>query len=136
MNGGLSETLRGLRKDPALAAILYEQLFAGRFWAMVANSDVPIESLFFLTYASSGGVSELPIFTKRASPVAERLAAGPTNPMFIELSGESLWPRMLDIVRTGQVEVAVDPGEEHGIRLTREAILGMVRKYGQPNASQ
>jgi hypothetical protein len=42
-----------------------------------------------------------------------------------------LWKRLLDIVVTGQCEVAIDPMEAHGIRLTREMILSMVSKYSE-----
>ncbi|TAL28573.1 MAG: hypothetical protein EPN97_14475 [Alphaproteobacteria bacterium] len=72
---------------------------------------------------------ELPIFTDPKHHLVSQLSAQTADSMVIEAEGKSLWPRMLNIVVTGECEVAVDPGEEHGIRITREMILGMVKTH-------
>ena len=59
----------------------------------------------------------------------ERFESG--RPARVKVGGEEMWPRLLDVVRTGDCEVAVDPGEKHGVRITREMILGMANTYGR-----
>lgn len=37
---------------------------------------------------------------------------------------------LLNITENGKCEVAINPNQEHGIRLTQEIILGMIGSYG------
>jgi hypothetical protein len=130
MNNALIETLKGLRRDPALSVILYKQLFMGRFWAIAKKSTGKLENLSFLTYPSADNVRELPVFIDPKRHLLTEICSKLSDSMIIEVEGKSLWPRMLDIAKTGECVIAVDPGEEHGIRLTQEMILGMVKAYG------
>ncbi|MGB9074810.1 MAG: hypothetical protein WCC22_19390 [Terriglobales bacterium] len=129
MNNALIETLKGLKRNPALAVILYKQLFMGRFWAIAQKSTDNLENIRFLTYPSANNVRELPVFIDPKRHLLTEMSSQLGDSMIIEVEGKSLWPRMLDIAKTGECEIAVDPGEEHGIRLTREMILGMVSTY-------
>ena len=130
MTSELLDTLGALRKKPARAVELYEQLYRARFVAVVQRgSEAALESMLFLTYDTKDGVQELPIFT-RDEFVLDGLR---DDSVRVTLKGPALWPRLLDIVETGRCEIAVDPGQAHGIRMRREMVLGMVSKYGEGN---
>ena len=131
MNDKLIDTLRGFRSDPSLVVELYSLLFHGQYWALVADATVPLESMAFLTYPSSGDVRELPIFTSPAPTLSAELQSATPRPQWIHVQGEALWVRMLDVTADSNIQVAVDPGEAHGIRLRRDMMLGMVGKYGK-----
>lgn len=124
----LLDTLKALRSDPGRAVELYEQLYRESFFALVqAGSEDDLQSHMFLNYPTVDGLRELPLFTKREF-ILHRLA---DDALSVQISGPQLWPRLLDIVETGKIEAALDPGQPHGIRLTREMILGMTAQYGQ-----
>jgi hypothetical protein len=53
----------------------------------------------------------------------------PVDTVVVTVKGEALWPRLLELVRAEQCEVAVDPGQSHGIRVSKEMILGMISTY-------
>ena len=126
MQEELISTLQGLRSDPSLVVVLYEQLAKADFLAMVrVGTERSIKSMEFLTYPSSGDVRELPLFTQPEFVLELQV----DDLALAELRGPTLWPRLLDIVKTGECEIAVDPGQAHGIRLTREMVLGMVGAY-------
>lgn len=131
MNEDLLGTLRRLRADPSLAVGLSRLLFEARFWILVEDPSEDIGAMAFLTYPTEGGVRELPAFTSASRTLLRQLRDSCEGAASVEVRGEDLWPRMLDIIRTGDCEVAVDPGEEHGVRITREMILGMVNMYGR-----
>jgi hypothetical protein len=54
----------------------------------------------------------------------------PEDAVPVQVDGPALWKRLLDVVEPKKVEVEVDPGQAHGIRLRRRMILGMVAEYG------
>jgi hypothetical protein len=85
----------------------------------------------FLTYPAEDRVRELPAFTSANRTLLSQLQHNCDGVACLEVRGEDMWPRMLDIIQTGHCEVAVDPGEQHGVRITREMILGMVNTYGR-----
>jgi hypothetical protein len=117
----LLDTLRALRADPGRAVGLYEQLYRESFFALVqAQSETDLQAYLFLNYPTADGLRELPLFTKREFVLPRMLVAS-----LVLINGPQLWPRLLDIVETRKLEAAVDPGQPHGIRLTREMILGM-----------
>lgn len=129
MNHDLLTTMKAMRADHSAVVNLYRQLYEGSFVALVQRgSEGSLESMEFLTYESSGGVSELPLFTKKSYV----LSGMPPDCVEVQLPGADLWLRLLDVVESGRCEAAVDPGQEHGIRLRREMILGMLGKYGPP----
>ena len=126
MQDQLVSTLQGLRNDPSRVVVLYEQLANAEFLALVrSGTEHDVASMQFLTYPSAGGVQELPLFTCQdfALPLDAPEAISVTVP------GNLLWPRLLDIIKTGICEAAVDPGQAHGIRLNREMVLGLVSAY-------
>lgn len=124
----LFDTLRALRSDPRRAVELYEQLYWESFFALVqAGSETDLQSHLFFNYPTADGLRELPLFTKR-----EFILQGLSDDaLALQINGPQLRPRLLDIVETGKIEAAVDPGQPHGIRLTREMILCMTVQYGQ-----
>ena len=132
MNTELLDTLKALPADPARATELYSQLFDASFIVLVqSGSEQDLGSMLFLTYLSSGGVRELPVFTQKDFILTD-LA---DNAISVEVHGVHLWRRLLDYVKTGECEAAVDPGTPHGIRLNREMVLGMCLKYGDESSA-
>lgn len=124
----LLDTLMGLRKDPTLVLQLYKQLFESEFYAIVElGTDNSIDEMSFLTYETLDKISELPLFTdEKFIPVS--LSKGS---IISQVEGIELWQRLLNIVENGKCEIAINPLQEHGIRLKREMILGMISKYGE-----
>jgi len=128
----LLNTLRALKSDPGRAVELYEQLYRESFFALVlAGSVGNLQSYLFLNYPTVDGLQELPLFTKREFV----LPGMPDEALLVQIKGPDLWRRLLDVVETRKLEAAVDPGQPHGIRLTREMILGMTAQYGQRDAA-
>jgi SseB protein N-terminal domain len=123
----LLETLGAIRKEPARGIELYRQLHDASLIAIVQRgSESSVASMLFLTYETKDGVQELPLFTRQDYVLPKLL----DDSVQVTLEGPVLWPRLLDIVQTGRCEAAVDLGQAHGIRLTREMVLGMVSKDG------
>ena len=129
MNKALIETLQALPTDSSRVVDLYSQLYGGSYLVPVqAGSETSLETALFLIYPTPDGIRELPIFTSR-DYVLNNL---PDNALFTTVRGADLWPRLLDVVKsTGNCEVAVDPGQSHGIRLSVSMILGMISSYGK-----
>ena len=128
INAELVRLLRAFRSDPPLVIQLYEKLFFGRFW-MLAQEPAAISQMAFLTYPTADGIRELPVFTAPDRATLARLVAE-SGAKPVEVEGISLWPRLLDIVKTGETEAAVDAGENYSIRLNLQMILTMVRVHG------
>jgi hypothetical protein len=132
-NAELLRLLRGLRADPTLTVPLHESLFSAQLWALI-EAPAPIADMSFLSYPSRDGLRELPVFTAEDRALLRQLAAE-SGALPTEVSGPAFWPKMLDVAKTGECEVAVDPGEAHGIRVTLQMALGMVQMYGSPSAT-
>jgi hypothetical protein len=122
----LLDTLKALSTDPSRVVDLYPQLYSASFIAFAQiGSEANLSSALFLTYPTQDEIRELPLFTSREFV----LPNFPAEAVPITVPGSALWLRLLDIVKTGECEAAVDPGQKHGIRLKQEMILGMVSKY-------
>jgi hypothetical protein len=128
VNTELVRLLKGFRATPSLVPQLYEQLFFGRFWALV-EKRTEISDMAFLTYRTADGIQELPVFTEPEHFTLAKLARE-SAASTVEIDGFSLWPRMLDIVKTKQTEAAEDPGNSYAIRLNLQMIFTMVRVHG------
>ena len=128
MNENLIIILKNLKSDPTQVVLLYERLYKSNFIALVRpNTEGQLNTMEFLTYPTVDEIGELPIFTS-SQYVYD---FGQAHPILIELLGKDLWPKLSDIIKTGTLEVAVDPGQDHGIRLTTEMILGMISMYAE-----
>jgi hypothetical protein len=127
MTSSLVEILVNLHSDPTLAIKLYEELYNSTFFALVRSStQYKVELMEFVTYPTKDGIKELPIFTSK-----ELMLDFPdAQPYIVEVNGKLLWPRLLDIIEPKISEVAVDPGQSHGIRLNNSMIRGMISMYG------
>jgi hypothetical protein len=125
MNEQLLDILIRLQTDKSVVVYLYEQLFRSDYFALVdPNTTNDLYSFKFLTYDSHDGLRELPVFTK------EEFILGLSNGAEIHaIPGNLLWVRLLDIVESGKLEVAIDPGQSHGIRINNQMILGMISMY-------
>ena len=129
MNDELLETMRRLKADPAAAIELYSLLFQGTFTAIVqAGSDSTLHAMNFLTYPAQDQITELPLFSRTEFILGSLKIPGS---VMVELAGPKFWQRMLDVAKNGRCEVALDPGQPHGIRLRREMILGMLAGGGR-----
>jgi hypothetical protein len=122
----LLETLRALPADPSRVVDLYSQLYAASFIAVVqAGTEASLSSALFLTYPTPDNIRELPVFTCREFVLPNL----PAEAVSITVQGSALWPRLLAIVKAGECEAAIDPGQKHGIRLRHDMILGMISEY-------
>jgi len=130
MNKSLIKTLCDFRNDVTLVIGLYQQLFNSRFCVLAKKPAEDLQTMLFLTYPTKDGIRELPVFTEPHRDLLLNLSTELLDAITIEIDGKDLWPKMLDIVKTDECEVAIDPGEHYGIRLTQEMILGMVCQYG------
>jgi type III secretion system (T3SS) SseB-like protein len=130
MNEELAKSLEALRRDPAVVVTLYRQLFDAILIALVADANVSLREIAFLTYPTGDGIAEVPVFTNHERPLLRQLEKenGATR---LEISGSELWPKLLDFVQSGECEIAVDPGEHHSIAINRELLLGIVKTKGR-----
>ncbi|MFO0828315.1 MAG: SseB family protein [Phycisphaerales bacterium] len=126
-NVALLDTLQALRADPSRVLQLYEQLFHANLFG-VTQVGAALESANFLTYPTADGVGALPLFTQRRF-----IPSGlPADALVTLAPGAVLWRRLLEVICDDGCVAAIDPGQPHGIRLTRAMILGMVAAYGAP----
>lgn len=123
----LLKTLKGLVSDPTLVLQLYEQLLKSSFYVLVRpGTEAALEQMEFITYATRDGIDELPIFTDIKFIPNDFYK----NSKIVQKSGQLFWKRLLDVIEDINCQIAVDPLQTHGIRLTKEMILGMIYKYG------
>ena len=127
-NAELLRLLKAFRSDPPLVVQLYQELFFARLWVL-AEGATDVSQMAFLTYPTPDGIRELPIFTAPDRPTLTRLAAE-SGAASVQVDGISLWSRLLEIVKTGETEAAVDAGESYAIRVNLQMILTMVRVHG------
>jgi len=125
MNEELIDTLGRLQSDPTVVVDLYPQLYGARFW-VISQASEKKEPIQFLTYATGDEARELPAFTLSSRSLLSDLASQAPAARIQEVDGPFFWARILLLLQSESFFVAVDPGEKHGIRLTREMILGMV----------
>lgn len=127
MRNPLIEILVNIRSDPTLAIKLYEVLYNSTFFALVRlGTQNDIELMEFVTYPTEDQIQELPIFTSK-----KFILEFPDSQLStVEVNGRVLWPRLLHNIEQGISEVAVNPGQAHGIQVNNSMILGMIAMYG------
>jgi hypothetical protein len=130
MNEELAQTLQALRSDPAVVVTLYGQLFDATLIVLVADASENLRDTAFLMYPTRDGIREIPIFTSHERWLLRQLEkeSGATR---LEVKGPDLWSRLVDLVQRGECEAAVDPGEDYGIAINRELLLGIVSTKGR-----
>lgn len=127
MTISLLDTLNRLVTDKSVVFNLYKQLFEAEFIALVLKgTESDIHKMAFLTYYTSDDFRELPIFTENKFVVSDL----DQESVPVRVGKSSLWSRLLEIIETGKCEVAINPGQEHAIRINKEMILGMISLYG------
>jgi hypothetical protein len=127
MTDRLLEILSGLPENPSLVIELYEEVFKSSFFTFVRKgTEERWNTIEFLTYDTKDHVRELPLFTQEQFVLLDQ----PADSHLVEIGGQELWEKLLTIIETGRCEVAIDPIQTHGIRLTKEMIQGMLSKYG------
>ena len=129
MNERLIATLESLMSNPALAAQLYEHLFNASFWTIAWRSGADARG--YVGCQKADGTWEIPVFTQPNRSLLRRLTADIPAAECVGVDGQTMWRQLLEeYMNDSKTQVAVDPGEEHGVLLTRVMILGMVNKYG------
>jgi hypothetical protein len=112
---------------------VYEKLHSASFWVLVRpGSEQRLSSMEFLTYDTVDQERELPIFTS-PEVILSSISSGAIAAL---IAGPELWTRLLEVVGDGGPEIAVNPGQSHGIRLTKSMMLGMIAMYGTPSSEQ
>jgi hypothetical protein len=125
MNERIIQILKNIQTDKRYV-IQLEELYKAKFLTLIrAGSEKELASMEFLTYPTEDNIAELPIFTAKEF----LLHFASIKSIMVELEGEKLWRRLLEIVQSGTLEVAIDPGQNHGIRINKEMILGMISMY-------
>jgi SseB protein N-terminal domain len=119
----LAAVLRQMKQNSAFALDVYRGLGVANLIALVrAGTEREVAGMEFLTYPAADGMRELPLFTS-----AQFVIAFPgEDTVQATVTAADLWPRMVDLVENGVCEVAVDPGQDHGIRLRKEMVLGII----------
>jgi hypothetical protein len=126
MNNQLIEILEKLKSDVSVVVYLYEELYNANFFVLTRpETELKLELLEFLTYPAEDQIIELPIFTKK-----EFILEFPEiNYSVTEVVGAQMWPSLISVINNEKLQVAVDPGQSHGIRLTKQMIAGMISMY-------
>ena len=129
MNNSIEKTLEALMNDTSVVIHLYQELYNGSFFLFVrTGTESNLAQSEFLVYPTSDGVHELPVFTNTEFM---SIISTPESKIIL-IPGPDLWPRLYEIIESCDYEVAVNPGQSHGIRLTSSTILGMISQYSQP----
>jgi SseB protein N-terminal domain len=118
--------LAKLKVDPAAIVELYPALSKEDYLVLVRpGSAKELKSLEFLTYPAGGDIRELPIFTSEKHSLFDRLKKQSGAEVML-VPGVSLFKRMQEIVEDGKIELAINPGWEHGIRINRSILLSVI----------
>jgi hypothetical protein len=115
-----------LKADPTAVVELYPNLTKEIYSVLVRpSSGTELAVMEFLTYPSLGDVRELPAFTGDKWSLLKHLQQQ-SEAEIISVDGLSLFKRLLDVVKEREVELAINPGWEYGIRLTRPMLLSAI----------
>ena len=132
MNQQLVDKLKELLKDPTIALEIYEQLFNADLIALVFDPKATHDRLSFLTYETTDGLCGLPVFTSNQTVLLSSLEAESTAKR-LTLNGHQLWPILLKQAEDINCQIEIDAGEDYGIRLSKEMLLGMIAMYAKRN---
>lgn len=128
MQHSLIEILIELKTNPSVVVELYEKIFCSKFLAIVRKeTEDNLNVTEFSSYETRDGIFEIPLFTENKF-IFENFA---DDAIVAEFGGLALWKRLLEILENKNIQIAINPGQSHGIRLTKEMILGMVNVYGK-----
>jgi hypothetical protein len=116
--------LERLPWDSSVVVELYPALLDIGYWLLVHPDFPNLQTAYFLTYEAADGVKEIPAFTDGSTPLMARMNAE-TGWAVLYVDGRPLFERMLEIVETGKVELAINPGNPFGVRLNREILLSL-----------
>jgi SseB protein N-terminal domain len=123
----LLDTLNNLVTDKTIVVHLYKQLFESEFIALVRKgTENTLSEMEFLTYYSDDGIRELPLFTDSKFVIKDL----DPNSVEVKVGNQALWERLCDLIETSKCELAINPGQPHGIRINKEMIFGMISMYG------
>jgi len=110
------------RADPAVVVKLYPALSKQAYWVFVrTGSTGDLRTAEFLTYPSRG-CYELPVFTSEKFHLFNQFKSE-SGAEAIHADGAALFRRLEGVLETGKLELAINPGWEHGIRLNRTMLL-------------
>jgi|SRR2546430_7776517 hypothetical protein len=122
----VEQLLAKLKIDPTTIVELYPALSKENYLVFVrAGSTKELKSVEFLTYPSGGNIRELPIFTSEKYPLFDQLKSQ-SGAEVMPVAGLLLFKRMREIIEDGKLELAINPGWEHGIRVNRSILLSVI----------
>lgn len=128
MQHSLIEILIELKTNPSIVIELYEKIFNSKFLAIVRKgTEENLNVTEFSSYETQDGIFEIPLFTENKF-IFENFSE---DAIVAEFGGLELWKRLLEILENKNIQIAINPGQSHGIRLTKEMILGKVNVYGK-----
>ena len=113
----VEDLLARLRSDPAVVVDLYEAPPNANLNLLVQPDDVELANAPFLNHPATDGVAELPVFTSENQPLLDSLRVS-NDCGILCAEGRAVFRRMLDVVETGALELALNPGI-NGIRIDR-----------------
>ena len=123
MSQHFEQLLINARKDPTLWTEIYSAFSEENFWVLVDPSDLRLEFLKFLSYPSTDGVHEIPLFLSLEDPGLIRLIEQ-TSAEAMHIDSPNILKVAQDIVETGKIELAVIFGE-YGFRINRNILLSI-----------
>ena len=124
----LTEILIELKTNPIVVLKLYEKLFGANLFAIIRKgTETNLNICEFSSYETPDEIYEIPLFTENKF-LFESFSE---DAIVIEFCGLLLWQRLIQILENKNIRIAINPGQTHGIRLTKEMVLGMVNVYGK-----
>ena len=126
MSSRVEGLLSQLKTNPAVVVELYTALSKELYIVLVrSGSRKDLEAFEFLTYPSQG-CDELPIFTSDNYPLFNQLKSQ-SSADSVTVDGASLFKRLIkNVIDTDKIQVAINPGWEYGIRVSRSMLLSVI----------
>ena len=127
INKDLIKALHDLKTDATDATYLYELILQSQLYSIVRmGTENDIKKAEFLNYPSIDGVLELPLFTRLELALNFAKKFSSDDNIIFSYSCIPMWKQLYDLIKDSKCQVAIDPGENYGIRLNASMILGML----------
>jgi len=125
----VEQLLAELKTNAVVVMELYPLLTKINYHVLVApGTGWPLETASFLTYPISDRMRTLPVFTSDTYPLFEQLKRDAGAEGLI-VRGMQLFQHLKDknvVAEQGDTKLAINPGWEHGILVSRAALLGVL----------
>lgn len=129
----LVDLLIKFKTDPTVVVELYPQLAVASF-TIIVRKDLDPETIEFRVYPSKKDISCVPLFTSRQTVLPELLDKTSET---MNIRGPELWGILADLTAQDEkLEIELDPGQNHGIRIGRTVLLGILHLAKQASANE